>query len=197
MLYSKEELESIVKSNKSKAECLRALNKKPVGSNYKWFDKKIKEFDLNISHFTGKGWSFGKRFRVGNKATSLKEILVENSTYSSTYKLKLRLFKEGIKQQICEECKNTEWNGKPIPLELEHCNGNNTDNRIENLKVLCPNCHAQTPFYRGRNKLSCLNERREQNRVKFGETLLSGNTEPSPTVNREGVETLRREPKDK
>jgi hypothetical protein len=86
------------------------------------------------------------------------------------------------------------WQGQPIALELEHINGDNTDHRIENLQILCPNCHAQTPTYRGRNKLSSLNERRALNPVKFGEPL-TGDPERSPK--KERVETLRREPKTK
>ncbi len=64
----------------------------------------------------------------------------------------MRLFKEGIKKEQCENCNNTHWLNKKIPLELDHINGNNTDNRIENLRILCPNCHALTLTYRGKNK---------------------------------------------
>ena len=51
----------------------------------------------------------------------------------------------------CECCKNVEWNGRPIPLEVHHINGDNTDNRLENLQILCPNCHALTENWRGKN----------------------------------------------
>lgn len=85
-----------------------------------------------------------------NKGFSLEKILVENSTYQS-FKLKNKLLKEGLKECKCEKCNNTEWLGKPIPLELHHINGDRTDNRIENLQILCPNCHAQTDNYRGKN----------------------------------------------
>lgn len=81
---------------------------------------------------------------------SIEEILIENSSYQ-TNKLRLRLLKEGLKKPICETCNNTEWNGKPIPLEVSHKNGNNSDNRLENLELICPNCHALTDSYRGKN----------------------------------------------
>jgi 5-methylcytosine-specific restriction endonuclease McrA len=80
----------------------------------------------------------------------LEKILVQNSTFQ-TNKLRLRLLNEGIKDHQCEECKREAWNGKPIPLELDHINGVCNDHRIENLRLLCPNCHAQTEHYRGRN----------------------------------------------
>jgi ribosomal protein L37AE/L43A len=194
--YPKERIEEVVKEKYSIAECLRALGLRPAGGNYKWFNKIIKKFAIDTSHFTGQGWSLGKNVAAHNRKYSLEEILIQDSPFCSSNALKLRLHREGVKNWICEKCNNTEWNGQKIPLELEHCNGDNTDNRIENLQFLCPNCHAQTPFYRGRNKLSILNERREMNRVKFGETL-TGNPELScdPEKITKSVETLRREPK--
>ncbi len=80
----------------------------------------------------------------------LSEVLIVGSTYQS-FKLRQRLVSEGLKAAQCEECLATTWNGRPVPLELEHVNGRNDDNRLENLKLLCPNCHAQTPTYRGKN----------------------------------------------
>jgi hypothetical protein len=64
--------------------------------------------------------------------------------------LRIRLVNEGYKENICEECKISEWNGKHLVLELDHINGIHTDNRLENLRILCPNCHSQTPTFRGR-----------------------------------------------
>lgn len=87
---------------------------------------------------------------------ALKEILVENSTYTSRGNLKLRLIKELGWEDRCmvPNCPHPdpEWNGKPLYLQLDHINGINNDNRLENLRIVCPNCHTQTATYCGRNK---------------------------------------------
>jgi 5-methylcytosine-specific restriction endonuclease McrA len=80
----------------------------------------------------------------------LVDILVEKSTYQSN-KLRKRLLADGLKEHKCEVCFNTTWMDKPIPLELDHINSINDDHRLHNLRLLCPNCHAQTDCYRGRN----------------------------------------------
>jgi 5-methylcytosine-specific restriction endonuclease McrA len=70
----------------------------------------------------------------------------------NSYRLKNRLLREGVLERKCRSCEGTKWMGKLIPLELEHKNGNSEDNQLENLELLCPNCHAFTETYRGRNK---------------------------------------------
>ncbi len=82
--------------------------------------------------------------------TPLEELLVENKNLQSN-KLRRRLLGEGVKDHKCEVCSLSTWNGRPIPLELDHISGDKTDNRLENLRIVCPNCHAQTEHYRGRN----------------------------------------------
>ncbi len=82
----------------------------------------------------------------------LEKILSRDSSFQS-YKLKKRLFIAGLKFKYCEECG---WDKKTldgrIPLELDHINGDSRDNRLENLRILCPNCHSLKPTHRGRNK---------------------------------------------
>lgn len=80
----------------------------------------------------------------------LEKILVKDSNYQSN-KLRKRLLEEGIKHHQCEMCCRSEWMGAPIPLELDHINGDKHDNRIHNLRIVCPNCHATTSTYRGKN----------------------------------------------
>ena len=66
-------------------------------------------------------------------------------------KLRRKLLREGLKEAKCECCGNDQWNGVPIPLEVHHKDGNKTNNELDNLQILCPNCHALTPTYRGKN----------------------------------------------
>jgi hypothetical protein len=103
---------------------------------------------LDISHFKRLG---GVSNSGVKKDTS--EYLIKGSKITS-FKLKNKLLKEGYKEHKCEnpECGLTEWHGKPIPLELHHINGDNTDNRLENLQLLCPNCHSLTDTYGGKNQ---------------------------------------------
>lgn len=151
-IRTKEEYESAIQNAKSIAQALRNLGIKDRGGNYRIIRKAIKEYNIDISHFTGQGWNVKLKFNPKPKVET-KDLLIENSNYSS-YKLKNRLISEGYKEKKCECCGLSVWRGKDIPLELHHINGDNTDNRIENLQILCPNCHAQTDNYRGRHKKS-------------------------------------------
>ena len=77
----------------------------------------------------------------------LKDIFEGRTNMKSTG-LKVRLIREGYKEEKCEECGLVDWNNKPITLELDHKNGDTSDNRLKNLRILCPNCHSQTETFR-------------------------------------------------
>jgi DNA-binding transcriptional ArsR family regulator/5-methylcytosine-specific restriction endonuclease McrA len=83
-------------------------------------------------------------------ATPITELLVAG-TYRGRENLKLRLVKEGLKENGCERCGLGEWRGEPLSVALHHVNGDRLDNRLENLELLCPNCHSQTTTFSGRN----------------------------------------------
>ena len=146
--YSEQELLEAVKTSTSIRQVLEKLDIVPAGGNYQTTNRRIKKLNIDNSHFTGQAWNKGKV--VGPKRP-IEEYLKENSQIQS-FKLKGRLIAEGLKEHKCECCGITEWNGKPAPIELDHINGNHYDNRLENLRILCPNCHAQTDTYRGKNK---------------------------------------------
>ena len=149
--WSTSQLIQAVGSSRSIRQVLQKLHLVEAGGNYAQMKKYIHELALNTEHMTGRGWNRNLEFRP-NKEIPLSEILIENMQYQS-YKLKLRLFKTGLKIQKCEICgwSKTSSDGR-LPLELHHINGNHSDNRIENLQILCPNCHSLEQGYRGRNK---------------------------------------------
>lgn len=150
--WTDEQLVNATKVSNSHAGVLKELGLTPSGGNYKVIKKTISDLKIDISHFTGQGWNKGGKFQP-KPAQPLSEILIKNSSYTSSYKLKNRILKEELKDHKCENCGNMEWMGRKIPLELHHINGDHSDNRLENLQLLCPNCHALTDNYRGKNIL--------------------------------------------
>ena len=155
-----------VKESLSYAEVIKKLGLVCAGSNYDTVKRKIKELNLDTSHMTGMGWNTGVRYRPVIQARPLDEILVKDSPYININHLRERLFKESVKEQRCECCGLTEWLNKPIRFEIHHINGDNKDHRLENIQILCPNCHSLTDNYRGKNKV--LSTHLETNDVNAG-----------------------------
>lgn len=147
--YTKELLEENVKGCYSFAELCRRLRLAPEGSNPKTLRRKMDEFGVDYSHFTGKAWNKNPSNPV-YKGKYLAKLCEHSSLNSSN--AKNLVYKLGLKENKCEICGITEWLGKPIVCELHHINGDSTDNRIENLQILCPNCHSQTDNFRSRNR---------------------------------------------
>lgn len=145
------QLTDAVAKSKSKRQVLILLNLRPTGGNYDQLKKYINQHDLNTGHFTGKVWNKGLK-GIGKPVRALSDILTKDCHFQS-YRLKLRLVRSGLKKNKCEQCgwEEITANGY-IPVELDHINGDRHDNRIENLRILCPNCHSLTPTYRGRGK---------------------------------------------
>ena len=119
-----------------------------LGLHFNTFKRKAVKLGCYKPNQAGKGIT---KKDNGNKI-SLDEILGGKHHYYQTNKLRKRLISEGYKTGECEECHITEWNGKPITIELDHIDGNRNNHSLENLKMLCPNCHSQTPTFRGKKR---------------------------------------------
>ncbi len=152
--WSDEMLKSAVDSSTSIRQVIIKLGLVPAGGNYVQVQYAIKRLELDTSHFMGQAWYKGWKsdYKRAERVQDLYAVLVKGSRVQS-HKLKKRLFHAGLKQQKCEQCGWSEMSedGR-IPVELDHINGDRYDNRIENLRILCPNCHSLQPTHRGKNK---------------------------------------------
>ncbi len=149
--WNKVELIEAAKKSKSIRQVLFYLRLVPAGGNYDQIQKYIALYKIDTSHFTGKAWNKG--IKIGySPRISLSEVLKDGAEIQS-FKLKLRLFQEGFKTAQCEECgwAKVSEDGR-IPVELDHINGKKSDNRLENIRILCPNCHSLKSTHRGKNK---------------------------------------------
>ena len=139
--WTKYQMIEAIRTSVNISGVLRKIGLKIRPGNYSTFKKFVVSNGIDISHLKGKNshrYSGG-----GKKATPLNEILKENSFYNRCH-LKSRLLKDGLLKNECAICKShAEWNGKPLVMILDHINGNNIDNRLDNLRMLCPNCNSQ------------------------------------------------------
>jgi hypothetical protein len=144
--YTEKEAREAVAESRSYAEALRRLGMRPAGGNHALFRKWVdKVWRIPTGHFDGGG----RRVPVPDPIP-LVEILVRGSSYSRS-NLKKRLFAKGLKQRRCEMCGQDEnWCGHTMSLILDHINGVPDDNRIENLRIVCPNCAATLNTHCGR-----------------------------------------------
>lgn len=143
LIYTKELLTTAAQNSYSVADVLRFLGKKLAGGTYAHVQKKMKQFNIDMSHFTGQAHNKGK---TSNNRLSSSEILVFdrlNGRREGAYKLR-RALQEAKVSYICTLCGIPPfYNGRELTLEVDHINCDFRDNRKENLRFLCPNCHAQ------------------------------------------------------
>ena len=146
--YTREEVEDAVANSRSLSGALRRLGLRPVGGNHRTLHRLIKHYGVATDHLDP-NWA---RRRAGGRAPKidLKDILVVGSTYSRD-KLKRRLYEAGLKERQCELCgQGEEWRGRRMSLIIDHINGVGDDNRLGNLRIVCPNCAATLDTHCGR-----------------------------------------------
>jgi hypothetical protein len=144
---------SIVASSQTLAEIIRKLGMKASG-NYKTLKRRLEKENIDISHIKlGLNTNKGRKLQPTN-IIPLKDIFCMDSKYYGGGRgLKNHVFKEKLLENKCNICAlGPEWQGKPISLQIDHINGIHNDNRIENLRILCPNCHSQTDTFSGKNQ---------------------------------------------
>ncbi len=148
--FSEEQLREAVRRSFSWAETLRNLGYCPTGGNPRTIKKYVAIWGIDTSHFDPDA-ARDRALRENSLNRPIEEILTERSVYARG-SLKRRLFREGIKQRICEMCGQDEnWRGARMSLILDHVNGVRDDNRLENLRIVCPNCAATLPTHCGRS----------------------------------------------
>lgn len=144
MKYNKIDLEMAVKHSNTYIDVFRYL--KLCSSNYRFLKDKLKEYNIDISHFNQ------SKSRKGKVKKTLDQLLVKNSIINSS-SLKQKIYEAGLKQRKCELCgQGEEWNGMKISLILDHKDGDHYNNELENLHIVCPNCNAGLDTHCGKNK---------------------------------------------
>jgi hypothetical protein len=146
--FSIEELEKAVNNSRSYAEVLRRLEMCETGNNYRTLKKYITLWKINVEHFS----TASERAKVylNKPPKPLEDVLTRESFYNRT-QLKKRLYEAGLKKPICELCGQDEnWRGEKMSLILDHKNGIRNDNRLENLRIVCPNCNATLETHCGK-----------------------------------------------
>ena len=150
--YDQQWLQELCGDSYSYAEVLRKAGRKQGGGAQATLKKKIEEFGIDITHFTGMHWQASPHQEKQNREKyTLDEIFVKNSPITQKV-LRGYVERHQVLKYECVNCGcNGEWQGGQIALEIDHIDGDNTNNELSNLRYLCPNCHALTDTYRGRN----------------------------------------------
>jgi 5-methylcytosine-specific restriction endonuclease McrA len=145
--YNKEKLQEVANKCFSFRQMLIEFGLKETGGNYTNIQSRCKEFNVNTSHFFGKGWNNKKHPSYSKNGKPLVDFFVKGDKKISSSRVKSRLINNDLREYKCEKCGIIDWMGERIVIELHHINGDPTDNRLDNIQLLCPNCHSQTHNY--------------------------------------------------
>jgi hypothetical protein len=149
--WTDDDIREAYEGARSVAEIMRRLGLDPTRKRgRRHLERRIAGIGLDVDALLGQRWAQGRKRRP--RGRPLEEILVERSEYRSVHTLKKRLIAEGLLEPVCAICRLYEWQDRPIVLHLDHIDGDRTNHRLENLRLLCPNCHSQTDTYCGRNR---------------------------------------------
>ncbi|MFJ4189758.1 HNH endonuclease [Kitasatospora sp. NPDC089509] len=151
-IYTRELLQEAVAVSHSVAGVVRYLHKRQAGGTQAHIGRRIKALGIDTSHFTGQAHGRGKHSRTLIPADQLLVRRAEGTKRLPGTRIRRALAELG-RPELCEECgTGPEWRGRAMTLEVDHISGDWSDNRPDNLRLLCPNCHAVTDTYCGRNK---------------------------------------------
>lgn len=148
------DLQDLLDRSESMVEVLRHIGVDPYSGNHKTLHQRIREDGLRLDLLEQNRRAARRKqlLRLNSEKLSDSEVFVEGSTYDRKH-IKRRIIERELLPLICAECGvGTEYNGKPLVLQLDHINGKNRDHRLENLRFLCPNCHSQTTTFASKNK---------------------------------------------
>lgn len=177
--FAEEDLKKAIKNNLSWASTCRYLGIKDRGGNQSNLKNTAIKLGIDFSHFTGKGWLKNKTYTK----VDINEYLQNNKKINS-HNLKIKLFKTGVKKKECEICGTSNWLGEEVVFELDHIDSNHHNNFLNNLQILCPNCHAMETRKRiNSKKFKKLDKRKTERKIRLNTRKVKNRPELNTLIN--------------